>query len=700
MTMATTTNDNSSGPKSDPAPPSSFMNSRRIPSTTAIDSSDGENSTNSNSQSPCNDDDDATKANHESTNGSTHPTPSDEKKDDRDEPQSSPTDELPTTASNVRTTLSIRHPSSPPKNKRPFLKQMDSYKMNIDESPFEHGFQPGDHVIRWDMLPILWPIQIHGIVLEVSDDRTTVTICDFGITTVKEDKKGEGAAVTAANGGFTKNEETILAEAIRKLDAALDGPSSGSEESSDSEEDVEPPPYSLSQDEEDGDKDDVTNQKKAKSNNRLNVITLTKWSDLRKWQKVNYEGGFGSGGVGKGLKKLGNTTGKLWSSMTKTFAKGSQEHLPTEELENKVPASEGLEMAPLEKTNGEVVDAALAAEANAEINEERLAGTEPKPEGDGESKSATITTEAKNDGENEKDETLSTTETKMEEVDAKVPSSPSKGDKIQPPSKLQSPRKICGRGTMKESSNEKLEDAKAEVENNEDPALSESKTLAEMIAEANEIERRSRKVVVAKTAPPSPEKKPVVEKKDSWYGSLTKSFSSMLSQREEKESSSRKEGGENKSPLEEGKQNPIKSLDNLPKSDPQALVLARTRFLLEQGEDVLPPYHIINSNSECIAVWCKTGRWSTLQAAVFLHSTAIGNAKSSTALTLTVAAVQPWLIPVMAGAGIAAVGTPWLFLKLANDKWNEATMSLTDKFWMQAEPEVFVECIEKWSRIK
>jgi hypothetical protein len=40
--------------------------------------------------------------------------------------------------------------------------------------------------------------------------------------------------------------------------------------------------------------------------------------------------------------------------------------------------------------------------------------------------------------------------------------------------------------------------------------------------------------------------------------------------------------------------------------------------------------------------------------------------------------------------GFAAVGTSWLLLKVANDKWNEATNDLTDKFRMQAEPEVFV----------
>ena len=96
---------------------------------------------------------------------------------------------------------------------------------------------------------------------------------------------------------------------------------------------------------------------------------------------------------------------------------------------------------------------------------------------------------------------------------------------------------------------------------------------------------------------------------------------------------------------------------------------------------------------------CKTGRWSTLQASVFLHSTAIGNAKSSTVAGIGVAAANPFLIPLMAGIGIAAVGTPWLLLKMANDKWTEATMSLNDQFWMQAKPEVFVDCIEKWSKL-
>ena len=137
----------------------------------------------------------------------------------------------------------------------------------------------------------------------------------------------------------------------------------------------------------------------------------------------------------------------------------------------------------------------------------------------------------------------------------------------------------------------------------------------------------------------------------------------------------------------------------LPKSDPPKLVLARTRFLLEHGESVLPPYHVFHSNSECIAVFCKTGLWSTLQASVFLHSTAIGNAKSSMAVTLGVAASVPLLAPVIGGIGLAMVGAPYVILNQSKEKWVVATARLTEAFWAQAPNEVFVECIEHWSKL-
>jgi hypothetical protein len=142
----------------------------------------------------------------------------------------------------------------------------------------------------------------------------------------------------------------------------------------------------------------------------------------------------------------------------------------------------------------------------------------------------------------------------------------------------------------------------------------------------------------------------------------------------------------------------------LPKSDPRTIVLARTQYIIDQqelpeAEQTLPPYHILYSNSECLAVWCKTGHFSTLQAAVFLHSTAVGNAKSTFIMTGAVAATQPWLIPVVGIYGAVAVGMPYLLLKKCKDKWKTSESELTDGFWSTADPEVYVAAIENWSGI-
>ncbi|KAL3815948.1 hypothetical protein ACHAXA_003569 [Cyclostephanos tholiformis] len=136
----------------------------------------------------------------------------------------------------------------------------------------------------------------------------------------------------------------------------------------------------------------------------------------------------------------------------------------------------------------------------------------------------------------------------------------------------------------------------------------------------------------------------------------------------------------------------------LPKSDSARLVLARTHFVLEHEEE-LPPYHVFYSNSECIAVWCKTGRWSTLQAAVYLVSTSVGWGKSATMITLSVAAAHAVLLPALAVGGLAVAGAPLLFLKKSQEQWDKTTNRLTEKFWMSAEPPVFVEAIKYWAKL-
>jgi hypothetical protein len=474
---------------------------------------------------------------------------------------------------------------------------------NLEETPYEHNFQPGDHVIRWDMLPILWPIQIHGIVLEVSDDKTTVTICDFGITTGKNEDKDK------------KNVDKI-AEDDAKFKKAMDLASEL----------------------------DVDAKKKKAESKRLNIIRLTKWSDLRKWTKVNYDGGLLTGGMGKSLKGLGEKTEKLWTSTKQIFAKRE-----SAEVEDDFDSLEDVDSLDMMEVQNKIVQAVKRKD----------------------SKGSGVV--VKHGGE---------------------PKAPTEDS----PSAASAKEKILddflsgGSEHSGAESNAPSEEQETTVDNAKD-SLDEPKSLAQMVADANEVERQSPRKTIVKSTPSSPAKKTTEEKQQSWRGSFMKSLSNIFPQNDEKKSLNLNLGDEKKSEKKD-------DTPNLPRSDPPKLVLARTRFLLAQGEDFLPPYHIVNSNSECIAVWCKTGRWSTLQASVFLHSTAIGNVKSTTVLSMTLAATQPWLLAAAIPAGMAAVGTPWLMLKVANDKWNDATMTLGEKFWMQAEPEVFVECIEKWGRLK
>lgn len=169
----------------------------------------------------------------------------------------------------------------------------------------------------------------------------------------------------------------------------------------------------------------------------------------------------------------------------------------------------------------------------------------------------------------------------------------------------------------------------------------------------------------------------------------------------------------------------------LPSSDPTTLVLSRVHYLLHDPA-ILPPHNIFYSNSECIAVWCKTGRWSTLQASIFLHSTAAGQFKSAATLatvvgtttvtqvvpaggvagwfgmttttTVGLLSLQPWLIPLLAGYGLIAVGVPLFMMRKARVKWEETTEVLTNGFrvWMgdaDDDADDFIDTIDSGSKV-
>eukprot|EP00977_Amphora_coffeiformis_P006246 scaffold1341_cov178-Amphora_coffeaeformis.AAC.23 len=157
-------------------------------------------------------------------------------------------------------------------------------------------------------------------------------------------------------------------------------------------------------------------------------------------------------------------------------------------------------------------------------------------------------------------------------------------------------------------------------------------------------------------------------------------------------------------------------------SDPPGMVRARVQFLLDDPSR-LPPYDMVRSNCECVAVWCKTGTWATLQATSWLSAAAAGQVKSTATLVgaaastqvsvpaaglwgwmgyttqVSLFSTQPWLLPALATYGAVTVGGPAIWLALARRHWKKLTQDLNTAFWEAAveHPDLFVEYIMQWS---
>jgi len=105
--------------------------------------------------------------------------------------------------------------------------------------------------------------------------------------------------------------------------------------------------------------------------------------------------------------------------------------------------------------------------------------------------------------------------------------------------------------------------------------------------------------------------------------------------------------------------------------DPVDLVIQRANFLLDHPEE-LPDYQLLNSNCECVAVWCKTGLWVSLQAAEYLSSTSrLGMLN----VVLSLAGPEAMIPIVGAMAGINA-------LQILNtvQNWRKHTTALNEAF--------------------
>lgn len=156
-----------------------------------------------------------------------------------------------------------------------------------DPESFEHNFEAGDHIYRWEMIifpPVIYPIQIHGIVLEAG--KNCVIVADFGMTGYG---KKEGSSFKHADDGDDHDLQDNLQAAWRKF--------------------------------------------RPNEDQRLNIVTMTDPKEIHKWFKASY----GAGGILSHKKKSKKRMmGKLSSSFFK--ASPDSEHLERRALSASVRA--------------------------------------------------------------------------------------------------------------------------------------------------------------------------------------------------------------------------------------------------------------------------------------------------------------------------------------------------------------------------
>ncbi|CAJ1932881.1 unnamed protein product [Cylindrotheca closterium] len=580
-------------------------------------------------------------------------------------------------------------------------------------------FAPGDHITRWEMLPIAWPIQVHGIVLEVHDDA--VVLVDFGLAAVPKGKNSK------------KNKKKAAAEE----DTESNVEESENCEESEAKNDSGPEPKAEKKQQHQHVKNAIENFHKGfkKERNRLNVQTLTTQKEISKWSKVNYDGGlFGFGTKENGEEGKGDTNdeeaeeGKLstdnesprkesrdgwWRNWKKAQEKKKAER---EELRKQKTADDAAKsasssndtIASSTSRSNSIVEIESADSSSTPTNVSGCGGMDATPwwcrvsmqrgkrrqSTDGKvtnammeaSKNGNLVQAYKNTNEDDGDFLLELEKRQMRRsLQKEHDDYMAKGFGAGPATESGSPAT-----TTKENVTD-ADNAKGdtfEEEKKDDHEFVHESSSAPKGKESH-LSVITDEAEVSQTEAPSPK---------SSEGSPT-SGSPQLSPSTNAESELESNPDFELSTKSESCTSPKKAKHES-KADPPVVVLARTRWLLKHGEGILPPYHAFSSNSECMAVFCKTGYWSTLQADIFLHSTAIGNAKSTVVMTLGMAASVPMLAPVVGAVGLGAVVAPWFYLDKHKKASKEIGQRLGDQFWAQAEPEVIVACVQEWSNLE
>mmetsp|Transcript_11961 Transcript_11961/g.28626 ORF Transcript_11961/g.28626 Transcript_11961/m.28626 type:complete len:753 (-) Transcript_11961:83-2341(-) len=610
-----------------------------------------------------------------------------------------------------------------------------------DEEPEELKipFAPGDHITRWEMLPIAWPIQVHGIVLEVHEDA--VVLVDFGLAAVPKGKNHKKNKKKEAVADKKKQEISSDQEASESNVEASENGEDGGEAKDGSE-----PPKADIKKQQQHVKNAVANFQKGfkREKNRLNVQTLTTQKEISKWSKVNYDGGlFGFGNKENGEEVKGNDNkngeeaedGKSssengtprkekreswWGNWKKAQENRKAEREKRKQEKNNADdtgkstnsTEDTVEMSTRSNSEGELESAATTDSSSTPTNVSGCGDTpwwcrvsiqrgKRRPSADGKvaaammdaSKKGDLVQQYKDKGNNddsgdfvlEIEKRLTRKSMKLEHDEYMANGGPGTAS--------YAPAAPANDNDVKDADNGGECETSFEEEKKDD-----HETLHESESATKEGKAAHLSVITtedpAEASPPTEatsSKSPEISPAASASPEVSPSSNAESESSEESSSSPKSESSTT---------SPKKRTKHQSKADPPAVVLARTRWLLKHGEGILPPYHAFSSNSECIAVFCKTGYWSTLQADIFLHSTAIGNAKSTVVMTLGMAASVPMLAPVVGAVGLGAVVAPWFYLDKQKKAARETQQRLADQFWAQVEPEVIVACVKEWSNLE
>ena len=160
-------------------------------------------------------------------------------------------------------------------NLNPFCNQ---FKHNIgtnkdddeNDNRYLHKLEKGDHVVRWTRL-VVYPIQVHGIVLSASDD--VVTIVDFGLTAIPSNEKSGD-----------ENQQRQLQQQKQEQEAMKENDSRDSNSNDiNTEEEIV-----INHEDRAMMKTCEQHRHAIQGPDRINILVLTDEKDIRQWKKVEY----------------------------------------------------------------------------------------------------------------------------------------------------------------------------------------------------------------------------------------------------------------------------------------------------------------------------------------------------------------------------------------------------------------------------